>query len=941
MEVPSHGTPVGTTHEEQVEASTQEIVTTVVTTIATDVDPSAVLQDVATLHIESVIATIESEDNADVREDANLDETVVADDDVTNPEVVDDDMIDVDLADDDATNDVFSENGDKTTSDSDAGDDDDNQLRMKVYERKSKTPEVLVSTEVLSDDDSVPVNPSIAHLQVDELDTTFDQATALVQSQAPATTLADIRSTSAAVELTSDQARVSTDKFSTLNDVIRQLSERMDAEKEAQIMKLKALFKGKMPEIDTLVIPTEIPFRRPSGVVLREPSSAVQSSAPAIMSIPLPPLFTQSVGISSSTSIPVSSSSTPDLPISELKDLLYARLISISPPEHQDQDLISLLRNFQPTPPPVYSSESDRIYVSSTEFQEFKSEVRSSLSDLRSFMTQAFSDLSNKIDHLDQSCRTEVGPSLKRRHDQDDPDHQGHEGEMAKRQRTEGSSEAREVGQEGVVGYREKNVDTVQDCSIQDLMDVMIDNADVTTLHNEFNLSEANFNNMQVVVYVDPDVSGRANEVEESEAANDMRSFFANFIEINSDDDEEVRFEKVAQVEEEDCNNIIILSETEDDSVFMDATDTKEAELLYADLPSQGEIPEVDQPSSTPVTTSSPTTNISSSAFEVGESSRTQVVIPSSEPVIPPSLLEEGEALTRQQRQRNLQQRYMASRLRTAFLEDIQSNIFVSRRRTLNIYAILGVEKESEAYQHEYLAFIKCQRRRNNTVNSPHLIVRVLSVTICKFMNIWYPNLEVERRDCKRYIFSEADFVDLSIDDIDFLYDHFRNLYHRTQDVSQTLFVLKRFIRRQIRFFHVFDFQMAVESFQPVVNLERPNQSLQNLESYPLFTIIEDPFGVVYKNNSSEKCFLRFDEVGYYSDGTLKVIKLQLEHRLQEARRKFLESRRELYILENDEIRLIRRSLNTIQDRLNLRSTLRRLEVLVGLNRLRQREEHQ
>ncbi|KAI3771166.1 hypothetical protein L6452_02325 [Arctium lappa] len=497
QEEPSHGTPAGTTHKEQVEAVTQEIVTTVVTTIATDVDPSAVLQDVATLHIESVIAAIESEVNADVREDANLDETIVADDDVTNPEVADDDMIDVDLADDDATNADFSNNGDNTTSDSDAGDDDADQS----------------------------LNYSIAHLQVDELDTTFYQATALVQSQAPATTLADIQSTSSAVELTSDQARVSTDKFSTLNDVIQLLSERMDTEKETQILKLKALFKGKMPEIDTSVIPTEIPFRRPSGVVLREPSSAVQSSAPAIMSIPLPPLFTQSAGISMCASTDTSSrASLHDTSISSY--------------------LIFFMR---PTPPPVSSSsDSDRITALSQEFQEFKSEVRSSLSDLRSFMKQAFSDLSNKIDHLDQSCRTEVGPSLKRRHNQDDPDHQGHEGEMAKRQRTEGSSEVREVVQEGVVGDREKNADTVQDCSIQDLMDVMIDNADVTALHNEFNLSEANFNNMQVVVYVDPDVSGRANEVEESEAANDMRSFFANVIEINSDDDEEVRFEKVA-----------------------------------------------------------------------------------------------------------------------------------------------------------------------------------------------------------------------------------------------------------------------------------------------------------------------------------------------------------------------------------------------------------
>ncbi|KAI3707461.1 hypothetical protein L6452_26001 [Arctium lappa] len=153
------------------------------------------------------------------------------------------------------------------------------------------------------------------------------------------------------------------------------------------------------------------------------------------------------------------------------------------------------------------------------------------------------------------------------------------------------------------------------------------------------------------------------------------------------------------------------------------------------------------------------------------------------------------------------------------------------------------------------------------------------------------------------------------MDDIEFLYDHFINLYHRTQDFSQALFAIKRFIRRQIRFFRVFDFQMAVESFQPVVNLLRPNRSLPDLDSYLLFTIVQDPYGVVYQNGSNQKCFLRFEEIAHYSDGILKVIKLQLEQRLKEAQRRFLESRSKAFLVDNDEIQLLKRTLNTVHER--------------------------
>ncbi|KAI3770544.1 hypothetical protein L6452_01680 [Arctium lappa] len=815
---------------------------------------------------------------------------------------------------------VIASYKDKDESDSD-GDDSDNvdQPSLQVYERKTRTPEVIVQEDIISEAESVPINPRVADIHVDELDLAFVNASTHHRVLDTVVSPSSLEPSSS-IETSSVEVRDSTAKFTTLNDVIRQMNEQFVEHKNSEIQKLHAFLKGKMPEIDTSSIPEVIPFRRPSGVVIRDPSIAVQSSAPAIMSIPQPSPFFQSVGVSTSTCPPVLTSRTSvfDLPISELTDFLYARLLSMSPLEHQDQDLISLLRNFQPNPPSVSTSNSDRISVLSDEFHAFRSEVRTSFSDLKSFMSQAFSDLSTRLDLHQQSYRSEVGPSLKRRHDQDDPDHQGREGEMSKRQRVEGSS-AREDQTQEKASDKGKSTNNVQDCSVQDLVDVMLENIDLSSISNVMNFSEQNIeNNMQIVVYVDPDFSQQPIDIEDSEAANDMRSYFANFIEINSDDDDDVRFEKIFQIKEEDCDDIVIISDTEDDSMFMDAKDEKEVDMLYRDLPSQDEVPETipeasqffesAQVTSTPVVSSAPTTSAPSGTFEVGQSSRAQVDDLSSEPVVPPNIQEEGPDLSRQQRQRNLQHQYMASRLRTAFLEDTQRNIFVSRRRPINIYAILGVEKEEEAYQYEYLMLIKCQRSRNDSVSSPHLIVRVISVTINKLVNIWYPEFVVERRDCNRYTFSEADFSDLSMDDIEFLFDHFRNLYHRTQDISQDLFAIK---------------------------------SLPDLDSYLLFTVVQDPYGVVYKNGSNQKCFLRFEEIAHYSDGTLKMIKLQLEQRLKEAQRRFLETRSKSFLVDNEEIRLLKRTLNTIHERLNLRSTLRRLEVLVGLNRLHQREERQ
>ncbi|KAI3677816.1 hypothetical protein L6452_37086 [Arctium lappa] len=216
-------------------------------------------------------------------------------------EIEDDDDDNVDTA---VNNDVIADKDENGDDDDDSDGDDADQPSLQVYERKLREPEMVVQEEVESEEESVPINTAVANIHVDELDLAFVNASTSHQVQ------------DTSVSLTSSVETSSVE--------------------------------GKMPEIDISSIPEVISFRRPSRVVIREPSFApVSTTAPPIVSLPIPSLFTRSAGIS--TSAPTSSSSRSslhDLPITELTDLLYARLLSMSPPEHQDQDLISLLRNF-------------------------------------------------------------------------------------------------------------------------------------------------------------------------------------------------------------------------------------------------------------------------------------------------------------------------------------------------------------------------------------------------------------------------------------------------------------------------------------------------------------------------------------------------------------------------------------------------------------------
>ena len=89
-------------------------------------------------------------------------------------------------------------------------------------------------------------------------------------------------------------------------------------------------------------------------------------------------------------------------------------------------------------------------------------------------------------------------------------------------------------------------------------------------------------------------------------------------------------------------------------------------------------------------------------------------------------------------------------------------------------------------------------------------------------------------------------------------------------------------MRRQVKYSYISNFQIGCESNQRKINLLKPNQHLSKIKNFAVFIILEEPeFGIVYQNANKEKCFMGFEEVQKYSDGTLKLIRMRLNNKLE------------------------------------------------------------
>lgn len=172
-------------------------------------------------------------------------------------------------------------------------------------------------------------------------------------------------------------------------------------------------------------------------------------------------------------------------------------------------------------------------------------------------------------------------------------------------------------------------------------------------------------------------------------------------------------------------------------------------------------------------------------------------------------------------------------------------------------------------------------------------------------------------------MFSKAYFSLLELEDLEYLYFELRQRTIRPEDITNALNDVIRFMRRQVKYSCITDLQIGCESNQRKVNLLKLDQSLHDIENFPVMMILEKPeFGVVYQNARGERCFLRFGEIEKYSDGTLKMIRLKLNSKLDI-------DKKEKVKMDQRDRKLIIKVTDTIQDRLDYRSTIRRCEIIL------------
>ncbi|KAI3770837.1 hypothetical protein L6452_01982 [Arctium lappa] len=136
---------------------------------------------------------------------------------------------------DDDTNADIGNAADGDDDDSDDNDDNDgDQHSLHVYERRFREPAVLTQEDVMSEEESVPIDVAVGNIHVDELDIAFANATnqhrvldTIISHSSPELT--------PSVDTSSVEVQDTTEKFTSVNEVIWHMSERFDAQKDEQI----------------------------------------------------------------------------------------------------------------------------------------------------------------------------------------------------------------------------------------------------------------------------------------------------------------------------------------------------------------------------------------------------------------------------------------------------------------------------------------------------------------------------------------------------------------------------------------------------------------------------------------------------------------------------------------------------------------------------------
>ncbi|GJU62891.1 hypothetical protein Tco_1244726 [Tanacetum coccineum] len=202
-----------------------------------------------------------------------------------------------------------------------------------------------------------------------------------------------------------------------------------------------------------------------------------------------------------------------------------------------------------------------------------------------------------------------------------------------------------------------------------------------------------------------------------------------------------------------------------------------------------------------------------------------------------------------------------------------------------------------------------------------------------------YGHLEeivVKRADRQLYKFKEGDFVDLHLNDIEYMLllavQH--KLFHLTDnDIVDFIVALCMFTRSLVIKKRVEDLQLGVESYQKKLNITPPQQTIPEIEFKEPYTPSYKPPRVIYEDLTKQKRVMRADELYKFSDGTLKKVRDELHHRVRDFDMAYNKEmlRRKWTAIDRKRSELM---VELIDKQMSERRIIRNLERLVGAREL-------
>jgi hypothetical protein len=270
------------------------------------------------------------------------------------------------------------------------------------------------------------------------------------------------------------------------------------------------------------------------------------------------------------------------------------------------------------------------------------------------------------------------------------------------------------------------------------------------------------------------------------------------------------------------------------------------------------------------------------------------------------------------------------TRVTVPYVEEAHKKIFAYHVRELDREKGYGVQNMPEEKKIAYYYMRRNRKKEVSEVRTNLKVKKVVKFDLIKFTCILYPEITVLREDDREWVFTEADFPNvepLLLRDIIF---SLRRDTNRPLEKTMAMEAIMRHLEVTAVIAHLYDFQLALESWAAKMNVQKPARNLFDDElDYPDYTVFADEKDLltcVYPDSKKVKRRMYMHEVALFSDGTLKIVLKELKKKLQLHKMTFS-------VMGEQEHFLVQKFVEAIEERLKIRDDMRAIEVMLKLRR--------